>query len=246
MLDPNNPRSVAYQIDRIETHLAALPKGQTAAGRLTPVQQVAASIATRFRTADAGNIDDAQIIEIEDSLMKLSEAIATTYLTHIERVAGGVGCAVMIYDIRQTTSCTYASPVTNAYHVLRQTPVNRPGQRVQVSSLRIEPEPKSWREGQDFFGNRLTWIALEEAHDDFDGEGVGAHRGRCLRRADPMRPHTPGKPCRKKSSPRPTSGRWRRRISCFRAAWCRSIPRSAITRGKVFRPAARCWKPPPT
>ncbi|MDO8875323.1 MAG: transglutaminase family protein [Pseudolabrys sp.] len=70
----------------------------------------------------------------------------------------------MIYDIRQTTDCTYASPVTNAYHVLRQTPVNRPGQRVQVSSLQIEPPPVSRREGQDFFGNRLTWIALEEAH----------------------------------------------------------------------------------
>ncbi len=71
----------------------------------------------------------------------------------------------MIYDIRQTTECTYATAVTNAHHVLRQTPVNRPGQRVQVSSLQIEPAPVSRREGQDFFGNRLTWIALEEAHD---------------------------------------------------------------------------------
>lgn len=71
----------------------------------------------------------------------------------------------MIYDIRQTTACTYASPVTNAFHVLRQTPVNRPGQRVQISSLQIEPAPVSRRKGRDFFGNRLTWIALEEAHD---------------------------------------------------------------------------------
>jgi uncharacterized circularly permuted ATP-grasp superfamily protein/uncharacterized alpha-E superfamily protein len=85
MLDPNNPRSVAFQVDRIETHLAALPKGQTMDGRLTPVQQVAASIATRFRTADAANITDAQIIEIEDDLMKLSETTASTYLTHIQR-----------------------------------------------------------------------------------------------------------------------------------------------------------------
>lgn len=71
----------------------------------------------------------------------------------------------MIYDIRQITECTYSTPVTNAHHVLRQTPVNRPGQRVQVSSLQVEPAPVSRREGQDFFGNRLTWIALEEAHD---------------------------------------------------------------------------------
>jgi uncharacterized alpha-E superfamily protein len=85
MLDPNNPRSVAFQVDRIETHLAVLPKGQTAAGRLTPAQQVAASIATRFRTADASTFNEAEIIEIEDSLMRLSEAIASTYLTHIER-----------------------------------------------------------------------------------------------------------------------------------------------------------------
>ena len=28
MLDPNNPRSVAFQLDRIETHLAALPGRQ--------------------------------------------------------------------------------------------------------------------------------------------------------------------------------------------------------------------------
>jgi transglutaminase-like putative cysteine protease len=74
----------------------------------------------------------------------------------------------MIYDIRQTTTCTYATPVTNAFHILRQTPVNRPGQRVQVSSLRIEPEPESWREGQDFFGNRLTWVSLEDAHDTLE------------------------------------------------------------------------------
>ena len=71
----------------------------------------------------------------------------------------------MIYDIRQTTACLYASPVAHAHHVLRLTPVNRPGQRVQVSSLQIDPEPVRWREGQDFFGNRLTWIALEKAHE---------------------------------------------------------------------------------
>jgi len=71
----------------------------------------------------------------------------------------------VIYDIRQTTACTYASPVAHAHHVLRLTPVNRPGQRVQLASLKIDPEPVQWREGKDFFGNSLTSIALEEAHE---------------------------------------------------------------------------------
>jgi uncharacterized circularly permuted ATP-grasp superfamily protein/uncharacterized alpha-E superfamily protein len=83
MLDPNNPRSVAYQVDRIETHLAALPMRQPA-GRLSPVQQIAAAIATRFRIGNAGHIDERQIVEIEADLMRLSEAIAATYLTHNE------------------------------------------------------------------------------------------------------------------------------------------------------------------
>jgi transglutaminase-like putative cysteine protease len=49
--------------------------------------------------------------------------------------------------------------------VLRLTPVNRDGQRVHVAALQIVPEPMHRREGQDFFGNRLTWIEIEEPHD---------------------------------------------------------------------------------
>jgi uncharacterized circularly permuted ATP-grasp superfamily protein/uncharacterized alpha-E superfamily protein len=84
MLDPNNPRSVDFQLDRIETHLAALPRRQVA-GRLSSVQQIAASIATRLRTADATKIDKALIFDVESTLMKLSEAVTAYYLTHNER-----------------------------------------------------------------------------------------------------------------------------------------------------------------
>jgi transglutaminase-like putative cysteine protease len=71
----------------------------------------------------------------------------------------------VIYDVRQTTTCSYASPVARARHVLRLTPVHRDGQRVHVASLQIVPEPMHRREGHDFFGNRLTWIEIEEPHD---------------------------------------------------------------------------------
>jgi uncharacterized circularly permuted ATP-grasp superfamily protein/uncharacterized alpha-E superfamily protein len=84
MLDPNNPRSVIFQLDRIETHLGALPR-KNSTGRLSPVQQIAASIATGLRTADAAKIDDALIVDIEQALMKLSNAISAAYLTNNER-----------------------------------------------------------------------------------------------------------------------------------------------------------------
>ncbi len=84
MLDPNNPRSVVFQLDRIETHLGALPK-RNSDGRLSPVQQVAASIATRLRTADAAAVNYALMVDIEQALMKLSNAISAAYLTNNER-----------------------------------------------------------------------------------------------------------------------------------------------------------------
>lgn len=84
MLDPNNPRSVLFQLDRIETHLDALPK-HNASGRLSPVQQIAAAIATRLRTADAAAIDGGLIVDIEQSLMKLSDAIRSSFLANYER-----------------------------------------------------------------------------------------------------------------------------------------------------------------
>jgi transglutaminase-like putative cysteine protease len=71
----------------------------------------------------------------------------------------------MIYDVRQTTSYAYASKVAYAHHVLRLTPIDRAGQRVQASALDIVPAPVERREGRDFFGNRLTWIHLAEPHD---------------------------------------------------------------------------------
>ena len=71
----------------------------------------------------------------------------------------------MIYDVRQTTSYAYASKVAYAHHLLRLTPIDRAGQRVQAAALDIQPAPVHRREGRDFFGNRLTWIDLAEPHD---------------------------------------------------------------------------------
>ena len=61
----------------------------------------------------------------------------------------------MIYDVRQSTTYHYASPVAYARHTLRLTPIDREGQRVHAAALDITPVPVERREGSDFFGNRL-------------------------------------------------------------------------------------------
>lgn len=83
-LDPNNPRSIVYQLARIETHLAALPRrGQE--GRLSPPEQVASALAAKMRTTDAAAIDESVLIEAENALMKLSDLIGANYFTSRER-----------------------------------------------------------------------------------------------------------------------------------------------------------------
>jgi uncharacterized alpha-E superfamily protein len=84
MLDPNNPRSVMFQLDRIETHLRALPR-RSSSGRLSPVEQIAAALATRLRTVDAAAVNEALTVDIEQALMKLSDAISAAYLINTER-----------------------------------------------------------------------------------------------------------------------------------------------------------------
>jgi transglutaminase-like putative cysteine protease len=71
----------------------------------------------------------------------------------------------MIYDVRQSTIYHYASPVAYANHVLRLTPIDREHQRVHAAALDITPTPIERREGQDFFGNRMTWITFDQPHD---------------------------------------------------------------------------------
>ena len=82
-LDPNNPRSIVYQLARIETHLAAMPKREDR--RLTPPEQIAIALATRMRTADVAAVDEAALREVETALMKLSDVVASTYFTTRER-----------------------------------------------------------------------------------------------------------------------------------------------------------------
>jgi len=72
----------------------------------------------------------------------------------------------MLYDIRQTTRYTYASPVPFARQVLRLLPVARDSQRVIAADLVITPEPTERHDGFDFFGNRITTVAFAFPHEE--------------------------------------------------------------------------------
>jgi uncharacterized circularly permuted ATP-grasp superfamily protein/uncharacterized alpha-E superfamily protein len=79
LLDPSNPRSVAFQFDQIEDHLAAIPDTRRD-GRLSLPRQISMATAARLRTADSARVDDRLIIATETALLHLAEAISTTFL----------------------------------------------------------------------------------------------------------------------------------------------------------------------
>jgi uncharacterized alpha-E superfamily protein len=84
VLDPNNPRSLAYQLARIEAHLAALPQ-RSDDGRLSPPEQIATALLAQVRTANAAALDGTTLFAAEETLMKLADVIASTYFTVQER-----------------------------------------------------------------------------------------------------------------------------------------------------------------
>jgi hypothetical protein len=67
-------------VARVEAHLAALPRHDND-GRLSAPEQVAAPLIARMRTTDATTIDEGVLLEVEGSLLKLSDLVTTNYFT---------------------------------------------------------------------------------------------------------------------------------------------------------------------
>ena len=85
VLDPANPRSVAFQFEQIESHLAALPHMRPD-GRLALPRQISMATAARLRTVEAARVDDRLVLSVENALMHLSEAISSTFLGRNEPI----------------------------------------------------------------------------------------------------------------------------------------------------------------
>jgi transglutaminase-like putative cysteine protease len=68
------------------------------------------------------------------------------------------------YRLRHATLYRYAAPVDLAQHLLHLTPRMVPGQWVEAASVAVSPVPAHRTEGQDHFGNGVTWLSIETPH----------------------------------------------------------------------------------
>lgn len=78
VLDPYNPRSVGFQVAKIDEHLAALPALRHD-GLLEPPRRLAVALRAEIEVGDAAQLDARKIFAIEQRLMSLADALAARY-----------------------------------------------------------------------------------------------------------------------------------------------------------------------
>ncbi len=70
----------------------------------------------------------------------------------------------MRYRIRHITTCTYTAEIQHAQHTLHLNPRALPRQTFTKNEITIEPRAARLVEHTDYFGNPITYLALETPH----------------------------------------------------------------------------------
>jgi uncharacterized alpha-E superfamily protein len=81
ILDPFNPRSVAFQARRVDEHLSQLP-ALVDDGMMEPQRRLAVSLRAELESEDARRLDAGRILVVEQRWMALANAISERYFSH--------------------------------------------------------------------------------------------------------------------------------------------------------------------
>ncbi len=95
VLDPFNPRSVAFQVERIDKHIAELPT-LSDDGMLETPHRLTLKLAAEVATTTVESLDNTRILGFEHALLTLADAIAARYFLqgpHVARADTASGLA---------------------------------------------------------------------------------------------------------------------------------------------------------
>jgi uncharacterized circularly permuted ATP-grasp superfamily protein/uncharacterized alpha-E superfamily protein len=81
VLDPYNPRSVAFQVFALNEHIASLPTLKQG-GLIERPQRLAVALQAALTTAEASTLDVKTLFSFEQELLNLSDAIGLHYFPH--------------------------------------------------------------------------------------------------------------------------------------------------------------------
>ena len=81
VLDPYNPRSVAFQVFALNDHIASLPTLKEG-GLIERPQRLAVALQATLTTAEAAALDTKTLFSLEQDLLSLADAIGSHYFPH--------------------------------------------------------------------------------------------------------------------------------------------------------------------
>jgi uncharacterized circularly permuted ATP-grasp superfamily protein/uncharacterized alpha-E superfamily protein len=81
VLDPYNPRSVAFQVQALNEHIASLPALRET-GLIERPQRLAVTVQAALTTAEAKTLDTKTLFSLEQDLLNLADAIGSHYFPH--------------------------------------------------------------------------------------------------------------------------------------------------------------------
>src|ERR1700760_4724817 len=73
----------------------------------------------------------------------------------------------MRYAVSHKTHYAYGTPVDVGQHMLRLTPLDVAGQKIEQQQLSIEPRPDQFVAFIDHFGNAVHYASVETMHEQF-------------------------------------------------------------------------------
>jgi uncharacterized alpha-E superfamily protein len=81
VLDPYNPRSVAFQVQALNEHIGSLPALRES-GLIERPQRLAVAVQSMLTTAEAASLDSKTLFALEQDLLNLADAIGLHYFPH--------------------------------------------------------------------------------------------------------------------------------------------------------------------
>lgn len=68
------------------------------------------------------------------------------------------------YEVTHKTEYVYEADVSDSYGQLHLLPRSLPGQRCHAAEVVVDPAPDDYRERLDYFGNRVSYLAIHRPH----------------------------------------------------------------------------------
>ena len=81
VLDPYNPRSVAFQVSALNDHVASLPSLKEG-GLIERPQRLAVALQATLTTSEAASLDTKTLFALEQDLLNLADAVGSHYFPH--------------------------------------------------------------------------------------------------------------------------------------------------------------------